>query len=114
MSLIDRYIAEVGRHLPEKDREDIEAEIRSMVEDTLEERRQQVKSADDKVIAETLEALGDPKLLAHKYSPAKRYLIGPDWYDLYLTTLKRVLYTALPIVMMVAFVVALGKDPLDF
>ena len=40
MNLIDRYIAEVGRHLPEKDRSDIEAEIRSMMEDMLEERRE--------------------------------------------------------------------------
>ncbi|MGZ9224021.1 MAG: hypothetical protein ACXW4M_00545 [Anaerolineales bacterium] len=38
MSLIDRYIAEVGRHLPEKDRSDIEAEIRSTLEDMIEER----------------------------------------------------------------------------
>ena len=36
MSLINRYIAEVGRHLPEKDRSDIEAEIRSTLEDMLE------------------------------------------------------------------------------
>ena len=54
MSLINRYIAEVGRHLPEKDRSDIEAEIRSMIEDMLDERRergQNAKAADDKVIA---------------------------------------------------------------
>ncbi len=114
MNLIDRYIDEVGRHLPEKERSDIEAEIRSMIEDMLEERGQQSKSADEKIIAETLEELGDPKLLAYKYSPAKRYLIGPDWYDLYLTTLKRVLSTALPIVAMVAFVLVFANDPLDF
>ena len=35
MSLIDRYVAEVGRHLPEKDRSDIETEIQTMIEDTL-------------------------------------------------------------------------------
>ena len=114
MNLIDRYVDEVGRHLPEKERSDIQAEIRSMVEDMIEERGQQPKSADDKVITETLEALGDPKLLAHKYSPAKHFLIGPNWYDLYLTILKRVLYTALPIVAIVAFTVALTKDPLHF
>ncbi|MCC6500313.1 MAG: hypothetical protein IT313_08620 [Anaerolineales bacterium] len=114
MNLIDRYVAEVGRHLPEKDRADIEAEIRSLIEDMLEERGQSAKSADEKSIAETLEELGDPKLLAYKYSPVKRYLIGPDWFDLYLTTLKRVLFTALPIVAMIAFVVAFSIAPLDF
>lgn len=114
MNLINRYIAEVGRHLPEKDRADIEAEIHSMIEDMLEERGQPLKSANEKSIAETLEELGDPKLLARKYSPAKRYLIGPDWYDVYLTTLKRVLSTALPIVAIVAFVLVFTKNPLDF
>ena len=114
MNLIDRYVDEVGRHLPEKDRTDIAAEIRSMVEDMIEERGHQPKSANDKVITQALEDLGDPKLLASKYSPAKHYLIGPDWYDLYLTILKRVLSTALPIVATIAFTVALTKDPLDF
>ncbi len=114
MNLIDRYIAEVGRHLPEKDRADIEAEIRSMVDDMLDERGASVDSADEKIITQTLEQLGDPKLLASKYAPPKRYLIGPDWYDLYLTTLKRALYTALPIVAMVSFVLVFSKDPLDF
>src|SRR5688572_27123362 len=97
MSLIDRYVAAVGRHLPEKDRADIEAEIRSMIEDMLEERGHDIKSADNKVMTETLEQLGDPQLLAAKYSPPKRYLIGPDWYEGYVKVLQRVLFTALPV-----------------
>lgn len=115
MSLIDRYIAEVGRHLPEKDRSDIEAEIRSTLEDMVEERRRHVtKSTDDEIIAETLEQLGDPQLLASKYSPLKRYLIGPGWYDVYLKTLQRVLFTVLPIFAAVTFILTLTENPLDF
>src|SRR5687767_9095918 len=115
MSLIDRYIAEVGRHLPEKDRADIEAEIRSMLEDMLEERSQQTgKSVDDKVIVEVLEQLGNPQLLASKYAPPKRYLIGPGWYEVYIKTLQRVLFTALPIFAAVTFILTLTRDPLDF
>jgi hypothetical protein len=117
MSLIDRYVAEVGRHLPEKDRSDIEAEIRSMVEDMLEERRERdhtAASADDQVIVETLEEIGDPKLLAHRYAPPKRYLIGPDWYEGYIKILQRVLFTAVPIVAVVRFILTLTQDPLDF
>src|SRR5688572_33401385 len=95
MSLIDRYVAAVGRHLPEKDRADIEAEIRSMLEDMLDERSerggQTGPSADDRVIAEVLEQVGDPRLLAYKYAPPRRYLIGPGWYDIYVKTLQRVL-----------------------
>lgn len=115
MSLIDRYVAEVGRHLPEKNRDDIEAEIRSTVEDMLDERSHQTgKPIRDEVIAAVLEELGDPKLLAYKYSPAKHYLIGPDWYEAYVETLKRVLVTALPVVAIVTIFIALAQDPIDF
>lgn len=114
MNLIDRYIAEVGRHLPEKDRADIEAEIRSMVDDMLEERGASANSADEKIITETLEQLGDPKLLASKYAPSKRYLIGPGWYEVYVQTLQRVLYIVLPIFAAVTIVLTLADNPLDF
>ena len=114
MNLIDRYVAEVGRHLPEKNRSDIEAEIRTMLEDMLEERGEQTKSADETVIAQVLEQLGDPKLLASKYAPARRYLIGPDWYEVYIQTLQRVLGMALPIFAVVTVVLRLTDNPMDF
>src|SRR5688572_5010350 len=113
MSLINRYIAEVGRHLPEKDRSDIEAEIRSMIEDMLEERGHTSASADERAVTETLEQLGDPKLLAYKYAPPKRYLIGPEWYEGYIKILQRILFTAVPVVAVVRFVLTLTQDPLD-
>ena len=113
MSLINRYIAEVGRHLPEKDRSDIEAEIRSMIEDTLEERGHTPASADERAVTETMEQLGDPKLLAYKYAPPKRYLIGPEWYEGYIKILQRILFTAVPVVAVVRFVLTLARDPLD-
>jgi hypothetical protein len=109
MNLIDRYIAEVGRHLPEKDRADIEAEIRSMIEDMLEER-----GHGDKAVVETLEQLGDPKLLAAQYAPPRRYLVGPEWYEVYVKVLQRVLFTALPVYLAVMLVLALSRNPLDF
>ena len=115
MNLIDRYIAEVGRHLPEKSREDIEAEIRSMLEDMIDENsRQTGKPVNDEVTAAALEELGDPKLLAYQYTPAKHYLIGPDWYEAYIETLKRVLATALPVVAIVTIFIALARNPIDF
>lgn len=114
MSLIDRYVAEVGRHLPDKNRDDIEAEIRSTVEDMIDERSNQTsKTANDEMVATVLEGLGDPKILAQKYAPAKRYLIGPDWYEAYVETLKRVLATALPAVAIVTFSLALAPGRSD-
>jgi hypothetical protein len=115
MSLIDRYIAEVGRHLPDKDRADIEAEIRSMLEDTIDERNHRPgQPVDDRLIGDVLEQLGDPRLLASRYAPPKRYLIGPGWYDVYINTLQRILFIALPIFVAVTFVLTLTRDPLDF
>lgn len=107
MSLIDRYIAEVGRHLPEKDRADIEAEIRSTLEDGIEERG----GANEANVKSMLQEFGDPASLAEKYSSSKRYLIGPLWYDGYIETLKRVLGTALPIFLVVTFLVRLANQP---
>ena len=37
MELIDRYVREVGRHLPRKNRADIETELRSLLVDNLED-----------------------------------------------------------------------------
>jgi hypothetical protein len=107
MSLIDRYVAEVGRHLPEKDRADIEEEIRSTLEDGIEERG----GANEANVKSVLQEFGDPASLAEKYSSSKRYLIGPLWYDTYIETLKRVLGTALPIILIVSFLVRLANEP---
>ena len=112
MSLIDRYIAEVGRHLPEKDRLDIEAEIRSMIDDTIEERG--AHAADEKMVVDVLEEIGDPRRLAAQYAAPKHYLIGPAWYGFYLAALKRVLYFALPVGAAIAFILSLTENPLDF
>lgn len=102
MSLFDRYVAEVGRHLPSAEREDIEKEIRSALEDTIEEHTQESgKPANDESISAVLMQFGNPELLAQKYSNKKRYLIGRNWYEIYVQILKRVLGTALPIVWLV-------------
>jgi hypothetical protein len=69
---------------------------------------------DDTAISAVLEQVGDPELLAQNYAPAKRYLIGPQWYEIYVQTLRRVLYTALPVFATVTLIVELTKDPMDF
>ena len=38
MDLIERYVHEVGRHLPHKVRKDVQDELRSLLSDSLEER----------------------------------------------------------------------------
>jgi hypothetical protein len=97
MELIDAYVTEVGRHLPEKQRADIEREIRSMIEDTLEdESRSQGRPADEDMLVDVLKRLGSPERLAASYAPP-RYLVGPALYPSYLLSLRLVLGIVLAI-----------------
>lgn len=57
MNLIDKYIAEVGKHLLRKQRADIEAEIRSTLEDMIDERKQAKGAASE---AQVIELAGTP------------------------------------------------------
>jgi hypothetical protein len=79
MNLIDKYIAEVGKHLPRRNRADIGAEIRSTLEDMLEERKQTQGTADDEMIIDLLKEYGAPREVAESYI-GPRYLIGPRVY----------------------------------
>jgi len=81
MSLIDRYIHEVGRHLPRKNRMDIQAELRSAVIDTLEDRTEGEPSEVE--IEEVLKEFGPPKEVAISYYPQGEYLIGPSLFPLF-------------------------------
>ncbi|MFT3891283.1 MAG: hypothetical protein QM730_06580 [Anaerolineales bacterium] len=90
MNLIDKYIAEVGKHLPRKNRADIEAEIRSTLEDMLDERTQgkgavlsQSKDpADEATVMELLKEYGAPREVAATYKPHP-YLIGPRMFPMF-------------------------------
>ncbi len=77
MNLLDAYITEVGRRLPAKNRADIEAEIRSAIQDMLDEKSQATgKPVDEAMTLEVLKAYGDPEKVAASYR-GERYLIGP-------------------------------------
>ncbi|GHI00349.1 HAAS signaling domain-containing protein [Neobacillus kokaensis] len=85
MNLIDIYIQEVTRRLPEKSREDIALELRSTIEDMLPDKynEQDVKAV--------LEKLGSPVALASGYLERPMHLIGPRYFDVYVTLLKMIL-----------------------
>ncbi|HSK87002.1 MAG TPA: hypothetical protein VK880_01495, partial [Anaerolineales bacterium] len=82
MNLIDRYIAEVGKHLPRRNRADIEAEIRSTLEDMLEERKQAQGPVNDAAVIELLKEYGAPRKVAESYV-GPRYLVGPRMYPFF-------------------------------
>lgn len=85
MNLIETYIQEVTRRLPEKSREDIALELRSTIEDMLSDEysEEEVKSV--------LEKLGNPAILASGYRDQPMHLIGPRYFDIYVTLLKMIL-----------------------
>jgi hypothetical protein len=87
MNLIDRYIAEVGKHLPRKNRADIEAEIRSTLEDMLDERKQGEGPADEATVMALLKEYGSPREVAGKYK-THPYLIGPRLFPLFERVVK--------------------------
>ena len=100
MNLIDIYIQEVTRRLPKKSRDDIALELRSTIEDMLPE------NYAEKEVKEVLKNLGNPASLASEYSDRPMYLIGPRYFDTYMTLLKIVL----PIVAILAFLVIIMEN----
>jgi hypothetical protein len=91
MDLINIYTKEVGRRLPEKDRADIESEIRSMIEDALDDESKAAgRPVDDEMTVAVLTRLGPPERMAASYLPP-RFLIGPELFPHFLNTLRIVL-----------------------
>ncbi len=83
--LVERYVHQVGRHLPPKERADIEAELRSMIQDQLDDRYGGEPSPAD--VAAVLAELGHPYQIATSYR-SEQYLIGPDVYPYMLMVLR--------------------------
>jgi hypothetical protein len=92
--MIDRYVHEVGHHLPRKNREDIQMELRSLLQDMLDEQTADSDSEPStKSVAEMLRELGKPEDIAAKYRP-EQVLIGAQLFPVY----KLVITIALTIV----------------
>ncbi|MCM3672114.1 hypothetical protein M3181_24855 [Mesobacillus maritimus] len=104
MNLIDIYIQEVTRRLPEKNREDIALELRSTIQDMLPDdyREEDVKTV--------LEKLGSPVTLASGYRDRPMHLIGPRYFDVYVTLLKMIL----PIAAVISFISVIAAYFIDY
>jgi hypothetical protein len=99
--LLNTYVFEVGRHLAGRNRADIEAEIRSTLQDMLDERSQKTgKAVDEDMTLEVLKEYGSPEKVAATYV-GERYLIGPLFYPTFLTVLR----IALSVIAVLALVV---------
>lgn len=94
MNLIEKYVSEVGKYLPRKTRADIEAEIRSTLEDMLDERKQADSRPEEELVMELLREYGAPGEVAAKYKPHP-YLIGPRLFPIFERVVKIVLAVVL-------------------
>ena len=69
MNLIDRYITEVGKHLPRKNRQDIQRELRSTLEDMLADRSEASgQPVDEAMTIALLKEYGSPQKVAASYT----------------------------------------------
>ncbi len=94
MKLIELYIQEVTRRLPERQREDIGLELRSTIEDMLPDDPQ------EEDVKAVLSELGHPAKLASGYLDKPMHLIGPRFFDVYVSLLKLII----PIAMIFSFI----------
>ncbi|WP_316568794.1 HAAS signaling domain-containing protein [Neobacillus sp. YIM B06451] len=99
MNLIEIYVHEVTRRLPEKNREDIALELESTIADMLpdEPTQEDVKAV--------LEKMGNPVSLANGYRDRPMYLIGPRYFDVYVTLIKMFF----PIAAAVSFIIVIAQ-----
>lgn len=110
--LIDRYVYDTVRRLPEKQRKEIEMEIRSLINDTMEEK--EIKEDQIEEIKKMLIEIGSPKELAKQYQDNDQYLIGPPHYENYKWTLKIVAFATTVGMLIANFVLPLIDTTMTF
>jgi hypothetical protein len=101
----DRYVHAVTRTIPEKQRDDVAAELRAAIADQLDAR---VDAGELPESAEraVLDELGDPDRLAAGYADRPLHLIGPRLYLEWKRLLVLLLWIVVPLA---AFGIALGQ-----
>jgi hypothetical protein len=106
ISLTERYLAAALRGIPERQRPDVEGELRSSIADAVEDR---VAAGEDRAGAEkaVLEGLGNPARLAAEYAGRPLYLIGPELYLVWRHVLLRLAGVVVPVVLAVLTAVEL-------
>ena len=108
MSLMERYLSEIARRLPKREREDVRRELRSALSDAL-EGRVEGEATEDQVV-ELLREFGSPDAVAASYRPESQYLIGPVLYPTF-KTVTGVVVAVLMSLVAVGFAIDLAVDP---
>jgi len=87
--MIERYIYAVVKELPRNVREEKSAELRRMISNKV--RKMDNHLTEEEKIIHVLKELGPPKKLVTQYREKERYLIGPKYFERYLSILRLVL-----------------------
>ena len=108
-ALTDRYVWAVLRAVPRSQRTELEPEIRALVADAIEARNGEPAPSAEAAERAALAELGDPRVLAARYSEQPQYLIGPTWFAEW----KRLLTLLLPIIVPIVSAVVLTANLLS-
>jgi len=113
MDVIERYVKVLKKKLPAEKREGAEKEVRGLIEEKMAEKFGE-RAPSGKEVEDVLREMGDPRILAAKYHPQKRHLIGPDFFDTYIMVLKivvAVVFFGLTLALGVSFIF---NPPINF
>jgi hypothetical protein len=87
--LVARYLFAVEQALPRQLRGDVTRELRTLIEDKLEDRaRTLAKPVDTALAMYVLREIGEPGEVARRYDPAPQYLVGPRFYPAFVRIAK--------------------------
>lgn len=98
--MMERYIYEVIKRVPQEMREEITLELQSLIED--------MYGDGEATVEEVLQKLGSPQEFARRYRDMPNYLIGPEYYDNYIWVLKIALGAILISAMVSAVMVGIA------
>jgi hypothetical protein len=101
--LIARYVDAAVAGVPESQRDDVAAELRTSVADAIDGLMAQGMPRSEAEV-QALTDLGDPAALAEGFGGSPRHLIGPAYFSQYLQLVRTLLFIVVPIVGVVSLV----------
>lgn len=112
--LLSRYLHEVRRNLGRKAPQDLPRELESLIGESMEAREAAIgRALTSAETADLLREFGSPESVARRYSPQPEYLIGPEFYPVFLTVAKVLVGVAagLPFLLLIVSRMAHPGDP---
>lgn len=111
--LIERYIYATTKRLPEKVKNDVSDELRTLIDDMLMERCGDITPT-EKDIKVVLTELGTPNELYEKYNPdSHKCLIGAPYYTTYKYVLKIVMICMIIVIAFSTIILGIIDTPLN-